>query len=104
MPKKAAKFILAPSAPVEIPGEIKVTEPCPESGFGDTCNIVVPIRENLQEVILAKLEEDLKWNQSIINCACVNDAPSWTGRVKRAYRAIEAIQKRIKEIKAEIKE
>ncbi|MBU1017921.1 hypothetical protein KKA33_02725 [Patescibacteria group bacterium] len=103
MSQKAAKLNLAPQLAVEIPDEITAVEPYTEGGFGDTCEIVVPIRADLQNIILAQLEDDLRWNRSIINSPCANDAPSWTGRVKRASLAVKSIEQKIVKIKEEMK-
>lgn len=76
----------------------------PDGGYGDRINIVIPIRDDLNQIILAQLEDDLRWNQGIVSNGCVNDSPEWTGRVKKASMTILATKKKIAEMKAKMKE
>lgn len=80
------------------------TLPTLNDGYGDQINIVVPIRDDLNQIILAGLEDDLRWNKAIVENGCANDAPSWTKIVKKASMIILATKKKIAEIKAKMKE
>ena len=74
-----------------------------EEGYGDKIEVVVPIRDDLQEVVLAQLKDDLVWNQSIVNSGNANDSPTWTKRVKNALRTIPGLKLQIAKIEAKNK-
>ncbi len=94
MPKKA----LSPSQ--ETIGALTDIRPAPEQGFSDTEKVVVPIRADLQQIILNQLKEDLKWQKAITESPNANDSPSWSKRVKMALRNIPLLEARIAAIEA----
>ena len=111
MSKDALKKPLTPSPEPE-PDISGKTEDAESREYLDDGKVVVSIRKGIEKINLinslnnelAKLEGILQYKKSYLNSGQLTDYPSHDKRVKSTRHEVEALKKRISEIKAELAE
>jgi len=100
MSKSAPKISLLPNPELDDSGETEAV--VGEEGYGDREQIVVPFRDDLQEMMLEKHKKDLQYIESFLNAGQLTDNPALDKDVKSMRRQAASLRIRIAALKAEL--